>query len=127
MRRQLEDGAWRYRVGIAMWQTTTAAGVAAAEYLVWVTPEQVRPIDGIDYSTVATERPVVEVPEPAGARWGWRVRRMSGGRTVVHVHDCPESGGGSEVSLDEALTELRRARASACKTCEAAEALTPLV
>lgn len=37
-----------------MWQTTADAGVAAAEYLVWVTPMQAHPIDGIGEFTGRT-------------------------------------------------------------------------
>ncbi|MFF4234055.1 DUF6233 domain-containing protein [Streptomyces sp. NPDC001820] len=62
----------------------------------------------------------------------WTVQRLQGpgGRvrgTVVHSYDCEDSPRGATENLDEALTALRRPGASACKKCDAAAALTPLV
>jgi hypothetical protein len=73
------------------------------------------------------------MPAPPVARWAWTVERVraSGGRaggTRVHVYDCKDSPGGDrELNLDEALTELQRPGAKACKKCGAAEALMPLL
>jgi hypothetical protein len=112
-----------------MWRATENRGVAPGEYLVWVPAERVRPINGVDYTTVPTTRPVPDVPPPAGARWGWKLQpKRSRGRpggSVVHVHDCPDATG-TEISLDEALAALRRPGNTACKQCQAAEALTSL-
>ncbi|WP_331719785.1 DUF6233 domain-containing protein (plasmid) [Streptomyces sp. NBC_01023] len=133
-RRQIEGGAWRYLVALVLWCHTESGAVEAAEYRVYLTPEEVRPIPGVSYDGALTHRlPPAPVPVPAGPRWGWRVeRRLDGQRrpqgTVVHVHDCElAAGAGREVDLDEALTALRRHGSTPCKTCDAAASLMPLL
>ncbi|MET7621788.1 DUF6233 domain-containing protein [Streptomyces sp. NPDC005408] len=124
--------AWMYKVGLPMWQGTAKEWVEPAEYVVWVPADYVRPIEGADYDSVPTQRLQSDAP-PTDTRWAWTVQRLQGpdGRvrgTVVHSYDCENSPrGATELNLDEALTALRRPGASACKECDAAAALTPLV
>jgi hypothetical protein len=70
-------------------------GVQAAEYRVWVrAPDHVRPVDGVDYDQVATERleppPQSAVREVLGKRQpsGWVLARVREGRGVLHAPDC---------------------------------------
>ncbi|MBB5925849.1 hypothetical protein FHS34_001303 [Streptomyces echinatus] len=76
-RRQTETG-WLYLVGLPSYQDLENGGVEAAEYRVWVrAPDHVRPVDGLDYDQVATERlepsPTSVVREVLGERRpsGW--------------------------------------------------------
>ncbi|QCX82630.1 hypothetical protein C9F11_45350 (plasmid) [Streptomyces sp. YIM 121038] len=85
-----------------------------------------RPLDGTDYSAVATER--VHPPQPPPG-WAWKVERQAvrGRMTglVVHGYDCPSSpDGDEELNLGQALTALYRPGARACTQCEAAVALS---
>ncbi|WP_328535114.1 DUF6233 domain-containing protein [Streptomyces sp. NBC_00344] len=121
----------RFQVGVPMWRHEEAE-VIAVEYRVWVSPEQLRPLEGVRYDQVPIRGlPPDQEPAPAGPRWGWRVvplldnRRRTLGQ-VVHVHDCTEAEGGRDADLDEALDALRRPGGQACQECAAAEALLPL-
>jgi hypothetical protein len=72
--------------------------VEPREYRVWLTAEQVRPIQGVSYDLVPTHPLQREVPTAEGAdRWAWKVGRADVSkdgrphRFVVHVWDCPEA------------------------------------
>ncbi|WP_349637019.1 hypothetical protein [Streptomyces sp. 378] len=90
-------------------------GVEAAEYWVWVrAPDHVRPVEGVDYDHVATERLESShqsaVREVLGERRpsGWVLQKMSGGRGpaqgVLHAPDCEEALQGAPLlDLEHAL------------------------
>lgn len=131
--RQETPSGWRYWTGLPLWQNvgTEGEGIEPAEYRVWLSPNQVRPLDGVTYDVPTHRLPTTAPPD---TRWAWTVQRLRGpdGRstpqTVVHVYDCEHSPrGASELNLDEALDALQRPGARACKECGAAEALTPLL
>lgn len=130
--RQQTKTTWMHWVGVPAWETADDDHVRAAEYRVWVTADQVRPIEGVSYDQVET----IPLPKPApdpDVRWAWKVERVRGpgGRiagTVVHVWDCPQGGAPpEELNLDQALDALERPGARACKECGAAEALLPIL
>lgn len=55
-RRQTETG-WVFQVGLPSYEGSEAGTVQAAEYRVWVrAPEHARPVDGVDYDQVPTDR-----------------------------------------------------------------------
>jgi hypothetical protein len=116
---------WRYRVGVPAW-TATESGVEAAEYSVWVTDRELRPIEGVDLSAVPTHRPREALPQPQPSGWAVRPDPRRRGGTVVHDAVCPDAtGGGKEMGTLEALDALMRPGASACHECYAAEVLVP--
>lgn len=132
--RQQTTSGWRYWIGVPLWQNVgpEGEGIEPAEYRVWLSDAQARPIDGITYD-VPTHRLSTEPPQAPDARWAWTVQRLRGptGRpadTVVHDWECEHSpGGAAELNLDQALTALEQPGARACKTCGAAVVLTPLL
>ncbi|MFI6038116.1 DUF6233 domain-containing protein [Streptomyces sp. NPDC051315] len=78
----------------------------AAEYRVWVrAPDHVRPVDGVDYDQVATDRlepsPKSAVREVLGERRppGWVLAKVREGRGpaqgVLHAPDCEEAPQGA--------------------------------
>ncbi|SNX88465.1 hypothetical protein SAMN06272735_8916 [Streptomyces sp. TLI_55] len=128
-------GGWMYLVGLPMWATDSASEqVEPREYRVWLPPDHVRRPEGVSYDDV----PTVPLPEANqgddSGRWGWKVQRvpprqgLSGG-VVVHVWDCQEAPeGNEEIDLYAALEVLNTvAGAVACKECDAAVALGPLI
>ncbi|MFD5111740.1 DUF6233 domain-containing protein [Streptomyces sp. NPDC058391] len=115
---------WRYLVGVPSW-IASPDGVEAAEYAVWVTDQQLRPIAGVDLSGVPTRRLPGPPPPPAP---GWAVRPAPErrGRTVVHDAACRHAGpGGRELGTLEALDALMRDGARACTDCDASTILIP--
>jgi hypothetical protein len=77
-------------------------GEEAAEYRVWVrTPDHVRPVDGVDYDQVVTEK--LERSPQSVVREVFGERRPSGGylpscataaapaRPVLHAPDCEDA------------------------------------
>ncbi|MBB5109139.1 DUF6233 domain-containing protein [Streptomyces spectabilis] len=130
-RKQTGDGAWLYLVSLPIWHSNDQHEIVAMEYRTWLQPrpDQLRPIDGVEYSAVPTEPLVKPAPD---VRWAWTVERVKQGHrtagTVVHSYDCAHSPkGAEELNEDQALTELRRPGARACQDCDAAAALGPLV
>ncbi|MFH9439243.1 DUF6233 domain-containing protein [Streptomyces rochei] len=135
-RQQFERAGWLYWVGLPLWandpETET---VAPSEYRVFLTAGQAQPIEGVSYDQVPTvylRPPEPSPPAQAEGRWAFKVRRertRGGGRgsAVVHVWDCPDAGDSDEIDVHEALDALRLPGAQACKQCDAAAALTPLV
>lgn len=114
---------WRYRIGMPSW-VATEDGVEAAEYTVWVTDRQLRPIGGVDLSGIPTRRNPKTLPPPKPT--GWVVRPAGRRGTVVHDAACTAAaGGGRELSTLEALDALMRPGATACHACPAAEILVP--
>ncbi|MCZ1006814.1 DUF6233 domain-containing protein [Streptomyces lydicus] len=98
----------------------------AAEYGVWVTSEQLQPIEGIDLSRVPTRRLPPELPPPRPSGWVTLPDPKRRGGTVVHEAGCRQaSGGGVELGVMEALDALMRPGARACHDCDAAAALKP--
>lgn len=104
----------------------TPDGVEAAEYTVWVTDQQLTPIEGADLEAVPTRRLPRRPPPPAP---GWLVRPAPErrGRTIVHDAACRHiaDNGGKELSTMEALDALMRPGARACNDCDAAAVLIP--
>ncbi|WP_432141092.1 DUF6233 domain-containing protein [Streptomyces sp. bgisy084] len=116
---------WRYRIGVPSW-VATQAGVEAAEYGVWVTSDQLQPIEGVDLSRVPTQRLPPELPPPRPSGWVVRADPERRGGTVVHAADCRQAGGGGvELGAMEALDALMRPSARACHDCDAAAVLVP--
>jgi hypothetical protein len=116
---------WRYRIGVPAW-VATDDGVEAAEYSVWVTDRELRPIEGVDLSAMPTHRD--PEPTPPSRPSGWVVRPDPERRVGTIVHDavCPHAaGGGRELGTLEALDVLMRPGGSACHECCAAEVLVP--
>ncbi|MGA4844380.1 hypothetical protein [Streptomyces sp. G45] len=75
-RRETPRG-WLYEVGLPTYHNTADGDVQAAEYRVWVrAPEHVRPVDGISYDAVPTER----LPPPSA------VRKVLGSVVERHAH-----------------------------------------
>lgn len=116
---------WRFRIGVPSW-VATEGGVESSEYSVWVTDEQLQPIEGVDLSVVPTRRRLESPPPPKPSGWVVRPDPHARGRTVVHGAGCRHAaGGGTERGTIEALDALMRPGASACPECVAAEVLVP--
>ncbi|MGW8356504.1 hypothetical protein [Streptomyces wedmorensis] len=54
-RQQMKDG-WRYQVGILIWQDGVEGIAEAVEQRMWVAPGHARPIPGVSYEHVPTQR-----------------------------------------------------------------------
>ncbi|MGA5140112.1 hypothetical protein [Streptomyces azureus] len=104
-RRQTETD-WVYLIGLPSYRDREDGGVEAAEYRVWVrAPEHVRPVDGVDYDQVVTERlkPSRQsvVHEALGERRpsGWVLQKLGDGRGpsdgVLHTPDYEEAPQGA--------------------------------
>ncbi|WP_268249583.1 DUF6233 domain-containing protein [Streptomyces bluensis] len=116
---------WRYRIGVPSW-VATEEGVEAAEYSVWVTDKQLRPIEGVDLSVVPTHRGLAALPPPKPSGLGGAARSTGRGGMVVHDSVCRSAtDGGKELGAMEALDALMRPGATACHECAAAEILIP--
>ncbi|GAU70707.1 hypothetical protein SSP35_22_00100 [Streptomyces sp. NBRC 110611] len=116
---------WRFRIGVPSW-VATEDGVEPAEYSVWVTDRQLRPIEGVDLSMVPTHRSLEALPTPKPSGWVVRPDPQRRGGTLVHDGICQHAGGkGRELSFLEALDALMRPGAKACYDCAAAEVLLP--
>lgn len=134
-RRQWPRADWMYLVALPVWANTEGEGVEAQQLRVWLTPgEQVHAIDGVSYDDVPTYPLPPDPTEPDPTRWAWKVQRIRAGdghppRAVVHIWDCEDAPkGGHELGLEEALEVLRNtAGAIACKECDCALALGPLL
>ncbi|MEV0259408.1 DUF6233 domain-containing protein [Streptomyces sp. NPDC050732] len=97
-----------------------------AEYSVWVTDRQLRPIDGVDLSVVPTHRRLDALPPAKSSGWVVRLDPQRRGGTLVHDAACRHAnGGGRELGAMEALDALMRPGAKACHACAAAEDLLP--
>src|SRR5438105_416963 len=97
-RQQTPDG-WLYKVSVPAWRNEDGR-VEPAWYTVWVqAPVHVRPVDGVSYDSVPTER----IARPSSARkilgprrpTGWVLQRLDGkqgpGRGILHAPDCDEA------------------------------------
>ncbi|WP_159392545.1 DUF6233 domain-containing protein [Streptomyces niveus] len=123
-RQEAEEGSrWRYLIGVPAWMTTKT-GVEAAEYSVWVTADQLRPISGVDLSAVVTYK--LPTKPPVGAS-GWTVGPGERpGQSTVHDMACRNAPPlASELTTLEALDALERPGARACEVCDAAAILVP--
>lgn len=138
-KRQQTETGWAYLVGLPSYRVREDGGVEAAEYRVWVSaPEHVRPVEGVDYDQVVTEKlersPQSAVREVLGERRpsGWVLQKVSGGRGpaqgVLHARDCEEA------PKDAPLLDWKRALDLAenpatrlCTLCGCAQELTPLL
>ncbi|MEH0517338.1 DUF6233 domain-containing protein [Streptomyces sp. B21-079] len=133
-RRQTETG-WAYLVGLPSYRDLEGGGVEAAEYRVWVrAPDHVRPVDGVDYDQVATERlepsPTSVVREVLGERRpsGWVLAKVREGRGVLHAPDCEEAPQGAPLlGVEQALNVAENPGTRLCTLCGAAQELTPLL
>ncbi|TLQ38767.1 hypothetical protein FEF34_40485 [Streptomyces marianii] len=137
-RRQTETG-WVYLVGMPSYRDREDGSVEAAEYRVWVrAPEHVRPVEGVDYDRVVTERlessPPSTVREVLGERRpsGWVLQKVSGGRGtaqgILHALDCEEAPNDAPL-LDwrRALDVAENPATRLCILCGCAQELTPLL
>ncbi|MEU5959228.1 DUF6233 domain-containing protein [Streptomyces sp. NPDC047525] len=130
---QRDNGAWAYQVGLVLWQTAESGDAVPGEYRVWVAPERLRPVPGVSYEAVLTQRRprsrAAAVAE-AVAQWPptsdeWRIqreRRRLGTRlypTTVHHVACFVSGGVEVLTGEQAREALARPLARACGLCGA--------
>lgn len=111
----------------------------AAEYRVWVrTPDHVRPVDGIDYDQVATERlepsPKSAVREVLGERRpsGWVLAKVREGRGpargVLHAPECEEAlQDAPPLDVEHALNVAENPGTRLCTPCGCAQELTPML
>ncbi|MEU9274889.1 DUF6233 domain-containing protein [Streptomyces sp. NPDC048341] len=134
-RRQTSDG-WLYKVSVPAWRNEDGR-VEPAWYTVWVqAPTHVRPVDGVSYGHVATER----LPQPSVVRktlgprrpTGWVLQRLDGqrgaDRGVLHAPDCDEAPQGAPVlPVERALDAAEKAGVRLCTLCGAAQELEPLL
>ncbi|MEU9398057.1 DUF6233 domain-containing protein [Streptomyces sp. NPDC048324] len=135
-RRQTETG-WIYLVGLPSYRDLEDGGVEAAEYRVWVrAPQHVRPVDGVDYDQVVTERLARSTVQDAiGERRpsGWVLAKLRGARGpdrggVLHAPDCDEAPQGVPVlDLEHALNVAENPATRLCVLCGCAQELTPLL
>ncbi|MEU3657857.1 DUF6233 domain-containing protein [Streptomyces sp. NPDC032161] len=134
-RRQLRDG-WLYQVGLPDYRNSPGepVEVEAAEYRGWVrAAEHVRPVEGVSYDQVPTERlEVVEQLLGPQRPSGW-VLVKSGGRggpdrCVVHAVDCAEAPAGAPaLTLDRVLDVAQQPGVRLCTLCGAAAGLAPVL
>ncbi|MFI8008322.1 DUF6233 domain-containing protein [Streptomyces sp. NPDC086010] len=127
-RRQQSDG-WRYRIGIRLWQDSANGSAEAGEHRAWVSPAQARPISGVSYQNVPTQRPSPAGEQSQKNRPSWTLQYLPHhpghpGATLVHVIGCTPSD--QILDRGEALAALSQARATACTECDAARSLTSL-
>jgi len=98
----------------------------------------VRPVDGVDYDQVATERlepsPQSAVREILGARRpsGWVLGKASGGqgpaRGVLHAPDCEEAPQDAPLlDLERALNAAEKPGTQLCGLRGRAHELTPML
>ncbi|MEU1077962.1 MULTISPECIES: DUF6233 domain-containing protein [unclassified Streptomyces] len=135
-RRETPRG-WLYEVGLPAYRNTADGDVQAAEYRVWVrAPEHVRPVDGVSYDAVPTERlpPPSTVREVLGPRRpsGWVLQKTGGGRgpgrAVLHAVDCAEAPQGAPLlPLERALNVAEQLGTRLCSLCGAAQELDPVL
>ncbi|MEU6314037.1 DUF6233 domain-containing protein [Streptomyces sp. NPDC047014] len=135
-RRQTETG-WLYLVGLPSYRNLEDGGVEAAEYRVWVrAPENVWPVDGVDYDQVPTEPlpPKSTVREVLGELRpsGWVLAKVHEGRGpargVLHAPDCDEAPKGSPLlNLQRALDAAENPGTRLCTLCGCAQELTPML
>ncbi|MFF7189601.1 DUF6233 domain-containing protein [Streptomyces sp. NPDC008222] len=137
-RRQTETG-WLYLVGLPSYRDLEDGDVEAAEYRVWVrAPEHVRPVDGVDYDQVVTDRlersPQSAVREVLGERRpsGWVLQKLRGSHGpaggVLHAPDCEEAPQGAPLlDVERALDVAEHPGTRLCTLCGAAQELTPLL
>jgi hypothetical protein len=101
-------------------------------------PEHVRPVDGVDYDQVDTER--LEKTPRSRAREFLGERRPSGwvlqkprddhgpGRSVLHTPDCAEAPHGAPLlDLNRALDVAQHPGTRLCVLCGCAQELTSLL
>ncbi|MDX2835431.1 DUF6233 domain-containing protein [Streptomyces scabiei] len=138
-KRQQTETGWVYLVGLPSFRDREDGGVEAAEYRVWVrAPEHVRPVDGVDYDQVVTEKlersPQAVVREVLGERRpsGWVLAKVRDGRgparSVLHAPDCEEAPAGAPLlDVDRALDAAEHPGTRLCTLCGAAQELTPVI
>ncbi|MFD7163656.1 DUF6233 domain-containing protein [Streptomyces violascens] len=126
-RQQLDTGLWMYRIGVPLWQTSVGGGAEPTEYDTWVTSAQLRPIPGIDLSTVPTTRR--PTPAAPAGRWAWvRDGRTRGRAATLHAEGCTMATDRARpLSTTAALDTLARPGTAACTGCAAAETLLPIL
>lgn len=136
-RQQTPDG-WLYKISVPAWRNE-GGRVEPAWYTVWVqAPDHVKPVDGVSYDDVPTER--MEKPSPSSVReilgprrpTGWVLQRLDGrggpGRGVLHAPDCDEAPQGAPVlTVERALDAAEKAGVRLCTLCGAAQELEPLL
>jgi hypothetical protein len=135
-RRETPRG-WLYEVGLPAYRNTDDGDVQAAEYRVWVrAPEHVRPVDGVSYDAVPTER---LTPPSLGRetlvprrRSGWVLQKVGGvrgpGRAVLHAVDCTEAPQSAPLlPLEQALGIAEQPGTRLCSLCGGAQELDPVL
>ncbi|MFF4961432.1 DUF6233 domain-containing protein [Streptomyces sp. NPDC001222] len=139
-RRRPTEAGWLYLVGLPSYRGLEDGGVQPAEYRGWVhAPDHVRPIDGIDYDQVVTEKlektPQSVVREVLGERRpsGWVLQKLRDrrgpARSVLHAADCEEAPQGAPplLDVDRALDAAEHPGTRLCALCGAAQELTPML
>jgi hypothetical protein len=111
----------------------------AAEYRVRVrAPDHVRPVDGVSYDQVTTERPEPSpksaVREVLGERrpseWVLAKVRVGRGpaRGVLHAPDCEEAPQGAPLlDVEHALNVAENPGTRLCTPCGCAQEMTPIL
>ncbi|MET7780423.1 DUF6233 domain-containing protein [Streptomyces mirabilis] len=137
-RRQTKTG-WLYLVGVPAYRDGEDGSVQAAEYRVWVrAPGHVRPVEGVDYDQVVTERlertPQSTAREVLGERRpsGWVLQKLRDGRGpaqgVLHTPDCGEAPQDApRLDMERALDVAENPSTRLCTLCGCAQELTPLL
>ncbi|MET9914321.1 DUF6233 domain-containing protein [Streptomyces sp. NPDC006476] len=139
MRQQTPTG-WLYQVGLPAYRNSEDGGVETVEYRVWVrAPEHVRPVDGVDYDQVDTERlektPQSTAREVLGERRpsGWVLQKLRDDhpgpdRSVLHTPDCEDAPHGAPLlDLNRALDAAQHPGIRLCVLCGCAQELRPLL
>ncbi|MFB7115237.1 DUF6233 domain-containing protein [Streptomyces sp. NPDC056190] len=121
--------------GLPSYRDREDGGVEAAEYRVWVrAPDHVRPVDGVGYDQVSTER--LELSPQSAVRErqpsGWVLAKVRGDRGPagggLHAPDCEEAPQGAPLlDLEHALNTAENPATRLCTLCGCAQELTPLL
>ncbi|OUC76535.1 hypothetical protein CA983_43990 [Streptomyces swartbergensis] len=105
----------------------------------WVrAPDHVRPVDGVDYDQVVTEKlersPQSVAREVLGERRpsGWVLAKVRDGRgparSVLHAPDCEEVPAGAPLlDVEHALNVAENPGTRLCTLCGCAQELTPML
>ncbi|WP_437096292.1 DUF6233 domain-containing protein [Streptomyces sp. enrichment culture] len=138
-KRRQTEADWAYLVELPSYRDRENGGVEAAEYRVWVrAPDHVRPVEGVGYDQVATERlePSRQsvVRKVLGERRpsGWVLAKVREGRGpvrgVLHAPDCEEAPQGAPLlDVEHALNVAENPGTRLCTLCGCAQELTPML
>ena len=134
VRQQTPDG-WVFQVAVKLWHANARGQIEPVTFRTWVeSPEQVRPVEGIDYSKVETRKlpPRLPLPDPGRPR-GWVLQRLDQrgrgpAQGVIHAPDCKEAPPNAPaLTLDQALDNAQKPGTRLCSLCGAAGELDPMI